>query len=123
MASGSDIPNEITHPETGAKMVRVPDQGSAAMEARLTKNVGNVEAGRQVLQNIRDKEQEFGYLYRDPVTGYQHRHKAGGASSASSAKRDDGSQSAQTRDQGGQGESRDDKRARLERELAELNAQ
>lgn len=82
-------PETIEHPETGEFMVLDKTQGHAAMFDRLTKNVGNAEGGRQVLDKVAAKEAKLGRIYVNPMTGYQHRFKpddaAGAAGSAGAA--------------------------------------
>lgn len=124
MNASQNVPQEITHPETGARMVLDTTQGSRALETRLTENVGIAEGGRQVLDRIRRKEEEHGHLYVDPVTGYRHRHKADDqAASSASSERAQSSSASSSSHAASSGESRDDRRARLQRELDELNQQ
>lgn len=71
--SNTSIPDEITHPETGARMVRDRSQGSDAMRPRLERNIANLQSGAEVLTKIREKEDAEGFIYVDPVTQYRAR--------------------------------------------------
>ena len=117
MKEQNDIPREVTHPDTGAKMVLDETQGSRAMQHRLERNIGIAEGGRNVLAAVREKEAEYGYIYKDPVTGYQARIKPGGGGGGDQARQGDRGQA--ERGQAG-AESHDDKVARLRAELAAL---
>jgi hypothetical protein len=90
MTTESQFPNETTHPETGARMVLDTSQGVDAARHRLERNIGIQSGGAEALAKIREKEQNEGRIYVDPVTGYRARLNPGGAkkpaaSSASSA--------------------------------------
>jgi hypothetical protein len=118
MKSDTSIPDEVTHPETGARMVRDTSQGSDVMRHRLERNIGIQQGGAEVLSKVREKESEEGYIYVDPVTGYRARLKVGAGGQV---------QSGQAAAAGGQVQSgqasADDRQARaaaLRAELAEL---
>lgn len=123
MENSNSYPDTIKHPETGELMVLDTTQGVQASEARLTKNIGNAEAGRHVLEQIRAKETEHGRIYRNPITGYQHRHKPGAAPTSGKGPAADTSGQASGEAPAPAAESNDARRARLRAELDALDAQ
>ena len=118
MKADTSIPNEITHPETGARMVLDTSQGSNVMEHRLTRNVGIAQGGQEALAKIREKEQEEGYIYVDPQTGYKSRVRIENGQPVAARRDDDQGGSGGARDQGG--DDRESELARLRRRINEL---
>lgn len=120
MKADASIPNEITHPDTGARMVLDTSQGSEVMRHRLERNIGIAQGGAEVLAKVRDKEQDEGYIYVDPLTGYKARLRIEDGRAVGGRREDGGAPSSRQGDQGD--EDREAKRARLRAELAELEA-
>lgn len=121
MANEQNIPREITHPETGARMVLVDEQTSGTRRARFTdREYGNPETGRRQIELLEQKEREHGYLYRDPVTGYQHRMKPEGV--AERGPRQDAASGASGAASQGAGQDSAGERERLVARLRELDA-
>ena len=116
-------PAELTHSVTGARMVLDTSQGSHVMRTRLERNVGIAEGGRQVLDKVREKEQEFGHIYVDPTTGYRARMKADGTDVTAGDERPTSDRNRQARGEAGDGADKNARREQLQRELAELDRQ
>lgn len=93
MKTESAFPAEITHPDTGERMVLDTSQGSETHLTRLTRDVGIVSGGEQALAKIRDKENAEGRIYVNPVTGYRSRLKPGAAAGAAPSTDDPGGRS------------------------------
>lgn len=123
MPKDSQFPATTTHPDTGEMMVLDTTQGSEVLNARLTRDVGIAEGGRQALERIKEKEREYGRIYVNPVTGYRARLNpqatefAAAGGSAMTARERNGAGDAPNSD------ARATRRQELERELAALDAQ
>ena len=118
MKTESSYPEQITHPDTGARMVLDQTQGSEAMRTRLERNIGIAQGGAEVLSKVREKERESGRIYVDPVTGYRARVKVDASGKVVS-----GDAGAPAESGRGAEETADDRQARaakLRAELAEL---
>ena len=64
---------DVRDPNTGEAMVVVTEQTAAALSERITRNAGVEQGAQRVTRTIQEKEDQFGYLYRNPRTGYQAR--------------------------------------------------
>ena len=118
MNSNDTIPNEVTHPHTGARMVLDSSQGAEAMRHRLERNIGIAQGGAEVLSKVREKEREHGRIYVDPVTGYRARLRVD--ASGRVAADDDQAAGEQARGANDQADDRQARAAQLRAELAEL---
>lgn len=117
--NSSDFPQELTHPETGERMVLDTSQGSDVTQHRLERNIGIAAGGQEVLAKIRAKEQTAGRIYVNPLTGYRARLLPDGGQAATGDQAD--GQASGASSPAPAPVDREERRRQLQRELADLD--